>query len=296
MAFTRQAAARRRRALLAFTYLVPAIAMYVAFAIVPLLYTAWLSFFDWDGITPGTWTGLSNYAEVVQNPELRGALVHAAVFVVFYSILPIAIGLVLAGLLGRGARRGWGAIRTIIFLPQVVPLVAVGIAWRWMYADDGTVNQVLRAVGLGSVARAWLGDFTLALPAVGLVGTWVMTGLCTVFFLAGMQKIDVSLFEAARLDGAGAVREFLSLIVPLLRQEIAVAMTITVIAALASFDVVFATTGGGPGTQTTVPGVLIYRLAFTEGQVGTACAMATVLSALIFAVVICINRLAREKP
>ncbi|RPE36170.1 carbohydrate ABC transporter permease [Kitasatospora cineracea] len=284
---------RSRRS--AHLYLAPALALYTAFVALPWLHTMWLSLFAWDGVTPGTWAGLDNYREVLTDSALRSSILHALGFIGFYSLLPIALGLLLAAVIGgRGGRR-YPISRTVLFLPQVVPLVAVGVTWKWMYSTDGVVNQILRAVGLGSVTRAWLGDFTWAYVAVGLVGTWVMLGLCLIVFQAGIQKIDTSLYEAARLDGAGPVREFFAVTLPGLRAEIGVALTITVISALASFDVVYVTTAGGPGDSTTVPGVLIYRLAFTNGQVGAACALAVVLSALITLVVLAIGRITREK-
>ncbi|MFI5527092.1 carbohydrate ABC transporter permease [Kitasatospora sp. NPDC051853] len=278
----------------AFLYLAPALLFYGAFVIVPWLHTVELSFYHWDGITPGVWAGLENYRTVLTDPQLLGSIRNAFGFVGFYTVLPIAAGLVLAAVIGR-AKGSHAISRTVLFLPQIIPLVAVGVVWRGMYGTDGTVNQVLDAVGLGSWSRAWLGDFDWAYVAVGLVGSWVMLGLCLVLFQSGIQKIDPSLYEAARLDGAGAVREFFAVTLPGLRSEISVAVTVTVIAALASFDVVFVTTGGGPGETTTVPGVLIYRLAFTSGQVGTACALAVVLSTLISLVVLAVNRLTRER-
>lgn len=286
---------RPRSRRVAYLYLAPALTLYTAFVALPWLHTMWLSLFRWDGVTPGTWAGLSNYAHVLSDPALRTSIVHALGFIGFYSLLPIALGLVLAAVIGgRGGRR-YPVSRTILFLPQVVPLVAVGVTWRWMYSTDGIVNQLLKTIGLESVTRAWLGDFTWAYVAVGLVGTWVMLGLCLIVFQAGIQKIDTSLYEAARIDGAGPVREFFAVTLPGLRAEIGVALTITVIAAMASFDVVYVTTGGGPGDSTTVPGVLIYRLAFTNGEVGAACALAVVLSALIALVVLAIGRITREK-
>jgi raffinose/stachyose/melibiose transport system permease protein len=275
--------------------MLPALTTYVLFVAVPWVHTASLSFYRWDGVGPGTWAGLGNYTEVLGDPVLTSALEHSLLFIAFYAVIPIVFGLLLAATLADRKICGGAAARTILFLPQVVPLVASGIAWRWMYARSGVVDQILSAVGLGGITRAWLGDFTWAFPAVGLVGSWAMLGLCLVFFLTGIAKIDRALYEAARIDGAGAVREFLAITLPSLRNEISVALTITVIAALSSFDVVYATTGGGPGTSTIVPAVLIYRLAFTDGRVGTACALAVVLSILISVLVLGINRLSREK-
>jgi ABC-type sugar transport system permease subunit len=276
-----------------YVYVLPAFLLYVLFSILPALHTLYLSFFNWDGVGLATPAGLGNYASVFTDPDLRGALWHAVVLIVFFAVLPILIGLLLTGLLSRHRRRGMTAFRTLFFLPQVVPMVAVGITWRWMYADDGVINQILRAIGLGSVTQAWLGSFRLALPAVGIVGTWALTGLCMMLFLSGVQRVDPALYEAATLDGAGPVREFTTVTLPALRGEIAVALTVTVIAALASFDVVYVTTNGAPGDTTTVPGLLVYRLAFTDGQVGVASALAIALTLIILLVVLAINRLVR---
>ncbi|WP_037677959.1 carbohydrate ABC transporter permease [Streptomyces griseus] len=286
---------RRRRRAVALLYVLPALLPYTLFAVLPALHTAYLSLFDWDGVTLPSFTGLDNYRRVATDPQLRAAAWHAGALIVFFSVLPIALGLVSAALVARrSGRRGTSLIRTLLFLPQVVPLVAVAVIWRWVYAEDGTLNQALRAIGLGRLTDAWLGSFTWALPAVGLIGTWVVAGLCMVLFLSGTQRIDQEIYEAARMDGAGPLREFWSVTVPLLRPEMAVALSITVIAALSSFDLIYITTGGGPGNTTVVPGILIYRLAFGGGAVGLAGALAVVLTAVISVAVVVINRLAKD--
>ena len=164
-----------------------------------------------------------------------------------------------------------------------------------MYTPNGAVNQLLSAVGLESWTRAWLGDFTWALPAVGFIGTWILTGLCTLLLLSAIGKIDAALYEAASLDGAGRWKQFTTVTLPGLKSEIGVCVTLTVIAALASFDVVFMSTQGGPGRVTMVPGVEVYQLGFTESRIGTASALAIVLALLILVVVIPLQRLFREK-
>ena len=126
-----------------------------------------------------------------------------------------------------------------------------------------------------------------------MIGTWVMLGLCTILLVTGMSKIDPSLYEAARMDGAGPIREFFAVTLPSLRQEIGVCLTVTVIAALASFDIVYISTSGGPGIQTTVPGLEIYRLAFSQRQVGLASALGVVLMLLVLVCVLPIQRLTR---
>lgn len=286
---------RRRDAAQAILFISPAAVLYVTFLLIPWGQSLWISFFDWDGIGAASWVGLDNYGQVLFDPDLRAALVNALKFIVFYTAIPLLLGLVIAAVISSRKRRGASVVQTVIFLPQILPLVAVGVIWRFLYSDDGPINQVFTSVGLGHVTRAWLGDFDFAFFAVGLVGTWVTTGLCTLLLLAGMQKIDPSIYEASKLDGANALGTFWHITVPSLRREIVVAATLTIIAALASFDVVYVTTGGGPGTTTTVPGVLMYQLVFSANRVGTACALATIMSLLMIAIVFTLNRIGRER-
>ena len=264
----------------AYLYLLPALAAFGLFVLAPLVHAAWISLFSWDGVTPGKWVGLANYKSVVSDGELRGAFGHALILIGFYALLPIAIGLFLAAALSRTRVRGLPAWRTVLFLPQVIALVVVAVMWRMLYEPTG-----------------WLGSFGLALPAVGLVGTWIEYGLAMVLFTAGVQKIPLSLYDAARVDGAGPVREFLAVTLPGLRGELAVALTLTTIAALRNFDLVYLTTGGGPGNATAVPAFEVYDRAFRGGDVGTAAAIGVCVAALIFVLVFAFNRVAeRQAP
>jgi raffinose/stachyose/melibiose transport system permease protein len=262
----------------AYLYLLPGLLVFGAFVLVPLVHAAWISLFQWDGITPGTWVGLANYKAVVSDGELRSAFGHALVLVGFYALLPVAIGLLLAGALSRTRVRGLTAWRTVLFLPQVVALVVVAVMWRMVYEPTG-----------------WLGSFSLALPAVGLVGTWIEYGLAMVLLTAGVQKIPQSLYDAARVDGAGPLREFFAVTLPGLRGEVIVALTLTTIAALRNFDLVYLTTDGGPGNSTSVPAFEVYNRAFRTGDVGTASAIGVCVAALIFVLAFALNRLAERR-
>jgi raffinose/stachyose/melibiose transport system permease protein len=242
------------------------------------------------------WVGLKNYATVLGVPNLLGTIGNAFKLVAFFSFIPVALGLVVASVMRRVAAGRLGSIaRTVVFLPQIIPLVAAGIIWGWILALPGMLNEALRAIGLGGAARAWLGDFDWALPAVGLIGIWVLLGFCTVLLETGMSKIDPSLYESARIDGAGWLREFFRITVPLLRHEIGVCLTVTVISALAAFDIVYVSTAGGPGNATAVPGIQIYILAFTEQRIGTASALAVMLMLLVIVVILPLQRLGREE-
>jgi raffinose/stachyose/melibiose transport system permease protein len=259
----------------AYLYLLPALTLFGVFVLYPLLRAGWISLFEWDGVTKGEWVGLDNYEAVVGEAGLRRAFLHSGVLLLFYAALPVAIGLLLAAAASRSRIRGLTALRTILFLPQVIALVVVAVTWRLIYQPTG-----------------WLGDFGLALPSVGLIGTWVTYGLCFVLFMAGVQKVPRSLYDAARVDGAGALREFFAVTLPALKGELAVALTLCTIAALRNFDIVYLTTAGGPGDATSVPALEVYERAFRTGEVGSAAAVGVCLAAVIFALSLGINRMA----
>jgi raffinose/stachyose/melibiose transport system permease protein len=276
-----------------YLYVAPAFILFAAFNLVPLVQGVNISFYDWDGITPGTWVGLQNYTGFFTDPAIRSGYVHVLELMVFYAFLPIVIGLFLAALLSRIRIRGLTFFRMLLFLPLVITDVVTAVSWTWMYDTKGPINTVLRAVGLGHVipAQGWLGDFNTALPAVGVFGLWGQFGFCLILFLAGVMKIPASLYEAARVDGANAVREFFAVTLPGLRYELQVVLVLSVIGTLDTFDEIYVLTAGGPGTATTVPAYLVWRRGFQSSEVGSAAALGIVLMLIIFAVTFVINRL-----
>jgi len=276
-----------------FLYLAPGLALVLAFVIYPLARTVQVSFTDWNGVIPPDFIGVENYVEILTDPELRALFVHAAVLIFFYALIPIALGLLITAVLARTRVRGMTAYRALLFVPQALSMVVVAIAWQWVFASTGILNQVLTLFG-NEVTTAWLGSFEWALPAVGLTGTWRQIGLCMVLFLAGVQKIDPALYEAAKLDGANAWNEFRHITLPGLRAEIAVALTLTVTAALKSFDLVYLMTRGGPGTSTSVPGYEIFARAFNRGEIGSAASLGVTLTLLIVVFAFAIERFRKE--
>jgi len=291
----RRSASERGR-LSGWLFLLPALVFYGLFVLWPLFATVQYSFFDWDGYTTATPVGLGNYVRVLTDPQLISSVGHSFFLMIFFTIIPVVLGLVIAALIQEIRLKGLATTaRTLLFLPQIIPGAAAAIAWVWMLSSTGAVNQLLSGIGLGGLTRAWLGDFTWALPAVGLIGLWLNLGFCTILLMAGIGKIDLAIYEAAKLDGAGFFQTFRSVTLPGLRQEIGVCVTMTMIAALASFDVVYMSTRGGPGTSTMVPGVQIFQLAFTESRVGLASALAIVLTVLIVVVIVPLQRLFQEK-
>jgi raffinose/stachyose/melibiose transport system permease protein len=179
----------------------------------------------------------------------------------------------------------------VFFLPYTLALAVVAIAWRWLYALDGSINGILRALLGAGAERPFLGDFTWALPALGVVGVWVTFGFVVVLLLAGAQHIPKDLYDQARVDGAGPVSEFFAVTLPGLRYELLVSLTMTLIFSLRMFDLPLMTTQGGPGYATTTPSLMMYRDVFSNGQVGFGAAIAVLLTIVIFVGVGGVNRL-----
>lgn len=274
-----------------YLYVFPAVVVFLAFIGIPILQTAWYSLWNWDGLSSATWAGFSNYKRVFTNPDLAGAFSHIGILVVFFAVIPVILALVLTVVMSRANRMpGVSIFRILLFLPQVVPSVVVAVAWVSIYAPSGMLNRSISLFAKNDVATAWLGGVSTALPAVGMIGTWLGIGLCIVLFVSGIASIPVELYEAARLDGAGIFREFFTITLPGLRGHISIALILTATTALKSFDIIYVTTRGGPGTGTTVPAWMVYNLAFGVGQIGTASAMAIVLITLILAVTLIISK------
>lgn len=277
-----------------YLFILPAFLLYAGFALFPLGRAVQFSLFEWSGLGPATFVGFSNYVDLAGDEKFLAAIGHALILIVFFALIPLVIGLVLAAILRRGQVRGLGFFRSVIFLPQVIALAVIAVAWRQIYAPEGQLNQFLNAIGLGSLARGWLGDPDWALSAVGFIGTWLEMGLVMLLLLAGMSRIPNELYEAARLDGAGPVREFFAITLPAVRAEIVTSLVLTIIAALKTFDLVYLTTSGGPGSATTVPSFEVFRRAFELKAVGSACAVAVVLTVLVFVINVGVSRIAER--
>jgi len=271
-----------RKPIQAYLLLLPGLVIYAVFVLLPVISTVRYSFYDWTGFSDPTYIGLGNYAELVRDPDVFKAIGNNLFFVIFYTIIPILLGLFLASVMSRGRLKGMVIFRTGLFVPQVMSAVVVGIIWRWLFTLDGPINAVLQVFGIEP--HAWLGDFTFAPYAVGMVGTWVEYGLCMVLFLAGVQNIDEELYDAAKVMGANAWQQFRHVTLPGLRQQILVAFVLTFIAALRVFDLVFVLTNGGPGKQTLVTSMLVYEETFERNRAGYGAAIAVMLAIIIVVV------------
>ena len=282
------AAARRRRHrdwVAGWLFLAPAAVFLAVLIVYPLIRAFGYSLQSWDGIGVAQWVGLHNYVQIFADPIERGSLANLGILLIFYSLIPTALSLVTVNLMRRSKLRGAGFFRVVFFLPQAIVTVVVAIVWTWLMAPSGagTINEILHLAGLGSgTGTPWLGSFSTALPAVGFIAAWLDFGLCFVLLIPGIQRIPAELYDAARVDGAGLLTEFFRITVPMLRRDIGAAITITAVAALQSFTLIYQATNGGPGYTTMVPGLLVYRDAFQLGAVGSASALGIAMSILIF--------------
>lgn len=275
-------------------FVLPGLLLYAALVLGPIVAAVALSFTAWNGISMPQWIGLSNYVKMFSDEVFYTSLKNNAFFLVFYCAVPLIVGLVLAALVWRLKQGEQFALRTFLFLPYIMPTAVLGIIWHWLYNPAfGPLNQALKFMGLGVIARPWLGDFTFVLPAVGMVASWYFFGFCMVLFLSGMQRIDPALFEAAEVDGSSGVRTFFFVTLPLLIPEIRIALLLTIIASIKSFDLIFTMTGGGPANATLVPNIYMYQLGFQLNRYGYAATVAITGAVLVFVMNYAVHRFVR---
>ncbi|KAA2252225.1 sugar ABC transporter permease [Solihabitans fulvus] len=267
-------------------FLIPGAVLLVAVIVVPFAMNLGISLTKWSGVGAPEWIGLDNYRRLAADGVFWASFRHNVGIVVAMAVLPTMAGLVIAAALFDFVGRKFGpraasVLRACIYLPQVLPIAVAGIVWTWILAPDGALNDVLRAVGLGAVAQDWLGDPDLALYTVMGVLLWIQVGYPVVIFVAGMQRVDPALHEAAELDGASWWGRFWHVTVPQIRPEIFVVLLTCTIAALKVFPPIYVLTRGGPGGATNVPSYYSFQNFFERTQVGYGAAIATVLTVLI---------------
>ncbi|KUN82579.1 carbohydrate ABC transporter permease [Streptomyces griseoruber] len=273
-------------------FLLPGALAFLAVVIVPFLMNTALGFTDWQGVGRPEWSGLDNYRELAHDSAFWASFRHSLFMVVAMAAIPTALGLVLAAALfdyigTHVGSRVAAILRACFYLPQVLPVAVAGIVWSWILApDDGTLNALLKAIGLGAWQQDWLGDPDLALSTVMAVLVWVQLGFPLVVFMAGLARIDPHLHEAAELDGAGWWRRFRHITLPQLRPETYVVLTWCTIAALKVFGAVYVLTKGGPGGATDVPSYFSFTTFFEKTQVGYGAAVSTVLTVIILALAV----------
>jgi len=271
-------AASRR---LAWLMLIPAAAVYVFVVVWPSIQGAGFAFTDWNGLNPvKNFIGIANFQKLVSDPQALNAISHTLIIALTITIVQNAVGLLLA--LGVNAKiKSRNVLRVLLFAPAVITPVATGYLWKNLLGPDGAFNQVLGAIGLGSLKRAWLGEQNAAIWCICLIIVWEFAGYSMVIFLANLQGISAEVIEASQVDGAGPIRRFWSIIRPELAPSITINLMLSIIGGLKIFDQVWVTTGGGPGTSTETMSTFLYKNAFQFGDFAYGIAIAVVLTVLV---------------
>jgi len=270
-------------------YLLPGLVLSCVVIVVPVIANVGLSFTSWPGVGNPEWIGTRNYQRLFQDEDFWASFRHTAAIVLAMAIVPTVLGLVLAAVLfdyvaKRFSSRSATLFRSALYVPQVLPVAVSGIVWSWLLLPDGAVNTLAKDIGLGGLARDWLGDPNSALPSVLGIMVWIQLGYPVVMFMAGLQRVNPELYEAAEMDGAGWWQRFRRITIHQVRPELYVVLATTTIAALKTFAQVFVLTRGGPGNATLVPSYFAYRSFFENADVGYGSAISSIMVVLILVV------------
>jgi multiple sugar transport system permease protein len=272
----------------------PGLAAMLAVILFPVLFTIVTSTFAFTLLNPrhDQFVGLANYAAALASAEFRHALLVTLGFVVAVVLLEFLIGFAVALALDA-VERGKSAYYAILLFPLMMNPVVVGLIWRmFLHPSLGIVNYVLSSAGVGAVD--WLGDPRHAFWTVVGVDIWQQVSFMVVLLLAGLSALPREPYEAARMEGAGAVRAFLHVTLPLMRPVITVTLLIRLIFAVRTYDLVYIMTRGGPGQATDLVSYFIYRQAFVSLDIGRACAMAVILLLIVLPLTAWLHRYMRS--
>ncbi|WP_299141174.1 carbohydrate ABC transporter permease [uncultured Tateyamaria sp.] len=268
-------------------FLFPALSIYIVFALYPTVSVIEYSFTDWDGISPErNYIGLENYRIMFSDKIFWEAFRNTFVWSGVILVINVGLGLVIAAMLARV----WKArllIQTCIVLPVVISPMAVATIWRWMYQPKGVINQVLDGVGLDALTRPWLGDPSVVLYALAFAHSWSTIGLSVIIFLAGLQAVDEDLYEASKVDCATPLQQFRYVTMPALRPVTAVVFILTLTQSFKVFDIVWATTQGGPIRFSEILSTYMYKRGALENDYGYGSAIGVALLVIVsFATII----------
>ena len=294
-----RAAATRRQRRYFWTFVLPALAIYVVFWIVPLLANIPLSLTRWNGVAALTmkdFVGFANFSRLAHDAEFGASLVHNVEFTVVTVLVELVLSLGLA-LMVEKVRRLKSVLRTILVFPTILPFVVVAFLWTWIYQPSfGLLNGVLGAVGLRSLQGIWLGNTSTAFPALMVVAIWQSVPFFMILFMAALQGVPQEQVEAAQLDGANYSKTLRYVVLPFLRPVTVVVGALLIFNGFRLFDIVYIMTAGGPGFfGTQVLSVYIYQLAFSYNALGYGSAVSIVLAVIVFVVALLYLRLFRQR-
>ena len=285
-----------RRAWAGRLFVAPNLAAVTVFMLFPLGFSLYMSFQQWDVFRPAKFVGLKNFGELfTSDPLFLIALRNSVVYTVGTVVPTVLISLVVAGVLNRKVK-GIGIFRTIVFLPLAISSVVMAVIWQFVFnTDNGLLNIMLGWVGIGPIP--WLVEPNWSMVSLCLVTVWRSVPFATVILLAAMQGVPETVYEAAKIDGAGEIRQFVSITVPLIRGSISFVVVISIIHAFQAFDLVYVLNGpnGGPESATYVLGIMLFQHAFSFLEFGYASALAWVMFAILLVLTVLQLRLTRRR-
>lgn len=259
-------------------FVVPALLIYVVFQIVPLVGAILFSFVDWNGIAGSeiTFVGLRNYLDAFQNAGFILSLKNMLKMVFFSVLFHTPIALLMAVAINTKCK-GYRLFKALFFVPTVFPLTAVGLMWYFVFMPTGSLNALLKTIGLTDLVQPWLVNPSTAMNTIVFVNIWAGIGYYMVILLAGLTTIPEDLYEAASIDGATGVKKFFSITIPMLRPTLVMCVLMDIIGSVKVFDLVFAMTGGGPNGLTNLPTTLLYNEAFKYSHYGLGSAIGIII-------------------
>ncbi|MFV9829762.1 MULTISPECIES: carbohydrate ABC transporter permease [Bacillus] len=274
-----------RKRFIPYLFLTPAL-IFLLFVYIPIIENVFFSLFEWSSFQPEkTFIGLKNYIDLFHDPVFFTALRNNVLYAVISLIFQVGGGLILAAVLEDRLVRKWSPFfRTVFFLPVVISMTVIALLFDFIYNPEiGLLNQLLEAVGLDELTRAWLGDENTAMLSVIFVSQWQSVGYIAMLYIVSIQSIPAELYESAQLDGAGKIQQFFHITVPQTKEMSFVAVVMTLTGAFTVFNEPYILTGGGPGNASEVLSTFLYKSAFTKDMMGYASAIATVVLLLTLA-------------
>ncbi|KDN93009.1 sugar ABC transporter permease [Bacillus velezensis] len=274
-----------RKRFVPYLFLAPAL-VFLLFVYIPIIENVFFSLFEWSSFQPEkTFIGLKNYIDLFRDSVFFTALRNNVLYAVISLICQVGGGLILAAVLEDRLVRKWSPFfRTVFFLPVVISMTVIALLFDFIYNPEiGLLNQLLEAVGLDELTRAWLGDENTAMLSVIFVSQWQSVGYIAMLYIVSIQSIPAELYESAQLDGAGKIQQFFHITVPQTKEMSFVAVVMTLTGAFTVFNEPYILTGGGPGNASEVLSTFLYKSAFTKDMMGYASAIATVVLLLTLA-------------
>jgi len=258
-------------------FVLPAFLIYFVFVLIPIFYNVYISLFRTDLMSPGVFIGLENYTNLFKDTTFKKALVNNMLMVAGSLIAHLPLALFLGNLLFQKVK-GSHFFQTVLFMPSIICGVAVGLLWTFIYnAEFGLLNRLLEAIGLGNLTQAWLANKNIALFCIIIVVMWQFVGYHMVIQLAAMKNIPESLYESARIDGAGKWVQFKSITFPLIKNILKIDAVLIITGSLKYYDLIAVMTGGGPNHATELMSTYMFYQGFRTLKYGYSAAIGIVL-------------------